>query len=247
MMIAIEKISKSFTGEKILKEVSLSINAGEIICIIGPSGSGKTTLLRTLNFLEPADSGKIKIDDAIVDCAKAGKKEIEKIRAKTAMVFQSWNLFHNLTALQNITEGLIYAQKRPRQEAVATAERLLKQVGLLHKKDHYPNSLSGGQKQRIGIARALAINPAVLLLDEPTSALDPEKVGEVLTLIQEIAANGQTMIIVTHEMEFARQVASRVVFMENGEIVEQGPPEQIFGAALHTRTQAFLARLRFHA
>lgn len=247
MMIAIDKISKSFTGEKILKEVSLSIDAGEIICIIGPSGSGKTTLLRTLNFLEPADSGKIKIDDAVVDCAKAGKKEIARIRSKTAMVFQSWNLFHNLTALQNITEGLIYAQKRPRQEAVAVAERLLKQVGLLHKKDHYPNSLSGGQKQRIGIARALAINPHVLLLDEPTSALDPEKVGEILTLIQQIAANGQTMIIVTHEMEFARQVASRVVFMENGEIVEQGPPEQIFGAALHARTQAFLARLRFHA
>lgn len=163
------------------------------------------------------------------------------------MVFQSWNLFHNLTALQNITEGLIYAQKRPRQQAVASAERLLKQVGLLHKKDHYPNSLSGGQKQRVGIARALAMNPAVLLLDEPTSALDPEKVGEVLALIQDIAAQGQTMIIVTHEMEFARQVASRVVFMEDGVIVEQGPPEQIFGAARHQRTQGFLARLRFHA
>lgn len=247
MMIAIEKINKSFTGERILKDVSLSIEKGEIICIIGPSGSGKTTLLRTLNFLEPADGGKIQIDDAFVDCGKAGKKEIEKIRAKTAMVFQSWNLFHNLTALQNITEGLIYAQKCPRQEAVTSAERLLKQVGLLHKKDHYPNSLSGGQKQRVGIARALAMNPAVLLLDEPTSALDPEKVGEVLTLIQDIAAQGQTMIIVTHEMEFARQVASRVVFMEEGAIVEEGPPEQIFGAARHPRTQAFLARLRFHA
>ncbi|WP_455813082.1 amino acid ABC transporter ATP-binding protein [Pseudomonas graminis] len=246
-MIAIEKINKSFTGERILKDVSLSIEKGEIICIIGPSGSGKTTLLRTLNFLEPADGGKIQIDDAFVDCGKAGKKEIEKIRAKTAMVFQSWNLFHNLTALQNITEGLIYAQKRPRQEAVVSAERLLKQVGLLHKKDHYPNSLSGGQKQRVGIARALAMNPAVLLLDEPTSALDPEKVGEVLTLIQDIAAQGQTMIIVTHEMEFARQVASRVVFMEEGAIVEEGPPKQIFGAARHPRTQAFLARLRFHA
>lgn len=247
MMIAIEKINKSFTGERILKDVSLSIDKGEVICIIGPSGSGKTTLLRTLNFLEPADAGKIRIDDAFVDCGNAGKKEIEKIRAKTAMVFQSWNLFHNLTALQNITEGLIYAQKRPRQQAVASAERLLKQVGLLHKKDHYPNSLSGGQKQRVGIARALAMNPAVLLLDEPTSALDPEKVGEVLTLIQDIAAQGQTMIIVTHEMEFARQVASRVVFMEDGVIVEQGPPEQIFGAARHQRTQGFLARLRFHA
>lgn len=182
-----------------------------------------------------------------LDCAKAGKKEIEKLRAKTAMVFQSWNLFHNLTALQNITEGLIYAQKRPRQEAQDIAEQLLKQVGLLHKKDSYPHSLSGGQKQRIGIARALAINPAVLLLDEPTSALDPEKVGEVLELIQTIAAAGQTMIIVTHEMAFARQVASRVVFMENGEIVEQGPAEQIFGAALQGRTRAFLAQLHYHA
>lgn len=181
-MITLNKISKSFSGERVLKEVSLSIHSGEIICIIGPSGSGKTTLLRTLNFLEPADSGQIRIDDVALDCAKAGKKEIEKLRSKTAMVFQSWNLFHNLTALQNITEGLIYAKKRPRQEALAIAERLLKQVGLLHKKDHYPHSLSGGQKQRIGIARALAINPAVLLLDEPTSALDPEKVGEVLEL-----------------------------------------------------------------
>lgn len=160
-MITINKISKSFSGERVLKEVSLSIHSGEIICIIGPSGSGKTTLLRTLNFLEPADSGQIRIDDVALDCAKAGKKEIEKLRAKTAMVFQSWNLFHNLTALQNITEGLIYAQKRPRQEAQDIAEQLLKQVGLLHKKDSYPHSLSGGQKQRIGIARALAINPAV--------------------------------------------------------------------------------------
>ncbi|WP_341723105.1 amino acid ABC transporter ATP-binding protein [Klebsiella variicola] len=246
-MITINKISKSFSGERVLKEVSLSIHSGEIICIIGPSGSGKTTLLRTLNFLEPADSGQIRIDDVALDCAKAGKKEIEKLRAKTAMVFQSWNLFHNLTALQNITEGLIYAQKRPRQEAQDIAERLLKQVGLLHKKDSYLHSLSGGQKQRIGIARALAINPAVLLLDEPTSALDPEKVGEVLELIQTIAAAGQTMIIVTHEMAFARQVASRVVFMENGEIVEQGPAEQIFGAAQQGRTRAFLAQLHYHA
>lgn len=246
-MITINKISKSFSGERVLKEVSLSIHSGEIICIIGPSGSGKTTLLRTLNFLEPADSGQIRIDDVALDCAKAGKKEIEKLRAKTAMVFQSWNLFHNLTALQNITEGLIYAQKRPRQEAQDIAERLLKQVGLLHKKDSYPHRLSGGQKQRIGIARALAINPAVLLLDEPTSALDPEKVGEVLELIQTIAAAGQTMIIVTHEMAFARQVASRVVFMENGEIVEQGPAEQIFGAAQQGRTRAFLAQLHYHA
>ncbi|WP_368759838.1 amino acid ABC transporter ATP-binding protein [Klebsiella michiganensis] len=246
-MITLNKISKSFSGERVLKEVSLSIHSGEIICIIGPSGSGKTTLLRTLNFLEPADSGQIRIDDVALDCAKAGKKEIEKLRSKTAMVFQSWNLFHNLTALQNITEGLIYAKKRPRQEALAIAERLLKQVGLLHKKDHYPHSLSGGQKQRIGIARALAINPAVLLLDEPTSALDPEKVGEVLELIQTIAAAGQTMIIVTHEMAFARQVASRMVFMENGEIVEQGPAEQIFGAAQQGRTRAFLAQLHYHA
>ena len=239
-MITLNKISKSFSGERVLKEVSLSIHSGEIICIIGPSGSGKTTLLRTLNFLEPADSGQIRIDDVALDCAKAGKKEIEKLRSKTAMVFQSWNLFHNLTALQNITEGLIYAKKRPRQEALAIAERLLKQVGLLHKKDHYPHSLSGGQKQRIGIARALAINPAVLLLD-------PEKVGEVLELIQTIAAAGQTMIIVTHEMAFARQVASRVVFMENGEIVEQGPAEQIFGAAQQGRTRTFLAQLHYHA
>lgn len=244
-MVIIRDIIKHYSGEKILKGVSLDINQGEVICIIGPSGSGKTTLLRSLNFLDPADGGTIKINDVQVNCASANKKEINRLRAKTAMVFQSWNLFHNRTALENITEGLIYAKKMPRRDAFKLAERLLTRVGLWNRKDHYPNSLSGGQKQRVGIARALAMNPALLLLDEPTSALDPEKVGEVLSLIQEIAAEGQTMIIVTHEMAFARQVADRVIFMEEGKIIEQGPPEQIFAAAQQARTSAFLARLQF--
>ncbi|ATA20314.1 L-cystine transport system ATP-binding protein [Gibbsiella quercinecans] len=244
-MVIIRDIIKHYSDEKILKGVSLDINQGEVICIIGPSGSGKTTLLRSLNFLDPADGGTIKINDVQVNCASANKKEINRLRAKTAMVFQSWNLFHNRTALENITEGLIYAKKMPRRDALKLAERLLTRVGLWNRKDHYPNSLSGGQKQRVGIARALAMNPALLLLDEPTSALDPEKVGEVLSLIQEIAAEGQTMIIVTHEMAFARQVADRVIFMEEGKIIEQGPPEQIFAAAKQARTNAFLARLQF--
>ena len=218
-MITLNKISKSFSGERVLKEVSLSIHSGEIICIIGPSGSGKTTLLRTLNFLEPADSGQIRIDDVALDCAKVGKKEIEKLRSKTAMVFQSWNLFHNLTALQNITEGLIYAKKRPRQEALAIAERLLKQVGLLHKKDHYPHSLSGGQKQRIGIARALAINPAVLLLDEPTSALDMSVQAEILNLLNRLKQeHGMTYLLVSHDADVIAHMSDRAAFMAEGVI-----------------------------
>lgn len=246
-MVSIEQITKSFGADKILNGVSLEVAKGEIICIIGPSGSGKTTFLRSINFLDAADSGHIRIDDVNVDCATASHKEITRLRAKTAMVFQSYHLFNNKNAIDNIMEGLIYAKKLPRAEAQKISEQLLAKVGLLNKQHHYPRSLSGGQKQRIGIARALALNPAVLLLDEPTSALDPEKVWEVLALIRDIAEEGQTMIIVTHEMHFARQIADRVVFMEDGNIIEQGPPEQIFLAPRHARTQEFLQRIQFHA
>ena len=220
-MITINKISKSFSGERVLKEVSLSIHSGEIICIIGPSGSGKTTLLRTLNFLEPADSGQIRIDDVALDCAKAGKKEIEKLRAKTAMVFQSWNLFHNLTALQNITEGLIYAQKRPRQEAQDIAEQLLKQVGLLHKKDSYPHSLSGGQKQRIAIARALLKQSSILLADEATAALDAQTAHEITQDI--LSLTGITRVVVTHRLEASLlECYDEIFVLKDGRIAETG-------------------------
>jgi L-cystine transport system ATP-binding protein len=243
-MISIENITKTFGSEQILKGISLTIKKGEIVCIIGPSGSGKTTLLRSLNFLESADSGKICIDDIHIDCATTNKKEIRQLRAKTAMVFQSYNLFRNKTALENITEGLIYARNMNAQEAREIGEHYLEKVGLLHKKNEYPQTLSGGQKQRIGIARALAMNPSVLLLDEPTSALDPEKIGEVLALIQDIAEDGQTMLIVTHEMHFAQQVASRIIFMEDGKIVEDAIPDKLFKHPANIRTQNFLKRIR---
>ncbi|EHD20228.1 MULTISPECIES: amino acid ABC transporter ATP-binding protein [Brenneria] len=244
-MIHLNKITKKFGDETILNKVSLEVKERDIVCIIGPSGSGKTTLLRCINFLEHADSGMIEIDKYRVDCARAKKKEINLLRGKSAMVFQNYNLFKNKTACENITEGLVYARKLPRRQAEEIAADLLQRVGLLHKKDSYPNSLSGGQKQRVGIARALAMNPSVLLLDEPTSALDPEMVGEVLKLIQKIAQEGQTMIIVTHEMNFAREIASRIIFMEGGTIVEDGTPETIFISPRQPRTRAFLERVSY--
>lgn len=247
VMINIENITKRFGAELVLKGVSLQVKKGEVICIIGPSGSGKTTLLRSINFLEAADSGSISIDGVTVNCEKKHHKSISKLREKTSMVFQSYNLFNNKNAIENIMEGLIYARKMPKKQAAEVGRHYLEKVGLLHKQHQYPQSLSGGQKQRVGIARALALNPAVLLLDEPTSALDPEKVWEILELIKGIAQEGQTMIIVTHEMNFARQIASRVVFMEDGGIVEQGTPEKIFLTPENVRTQAFLKRIQFYA
>jgi L-cystine transport system ATP-binding protein len=244
-MIAIRNLRKKFDQHEIIKDVSLSINKGEVICVIGPSGSGKTTFLRCLNALEKADSGSIQIEDLDVDFAKAGKKNIHALRSKTAMVFQSYNLFNNKTASENITEGLIYAKKHTKSEAQKISDYYLQKVGLQDRKDFYPYSLSGGQKQRVGIARALALKPDVLLLDEPTSALDPEIVGDVLRLIKRIADEGQTMIIVTHEMRFAEQVASRVVFMEDGKIVEQGPPQEIFSAPKQARTQQFFNSIAY--
>ena len=213
-----------------------------MVVIIGPSGSGKTTFLRCLNFLERADKGYLKIGDQQVDFEKVSKKEILDIRKKTAMVFQQYALFSNRTALENVIEGLVIARKVPKKEAAEKGRDLLAKVGLEGKEDHYPHELSGGQQQRVGIARALALNPEVILFDEPTSALDPELVGETLEVIKDVAQSGSTLVIVTHEMQFAYEVADRVIFMENGNIVEQGTPEEVFDNTQEERTQNFLKR-----
>lgn len=241
-MIQVENIHKKFDQNEILKGIDLTINQGEVVVIIGPSGSGKTTFLRCLNFLERADKGHLKISDQQVDFEKVSKKEILDIRKKTAMVFQQYALFSNRTALENVIEGLVIARKVPKKEAAEKGRDLLAKVGLEGKEDHYPHELSGGQQQRVGIARALALNPEVILFDEPTSALDPELVGETLEVIKDVAQSGSTLVIVTHEMQFAYEVADRVIFMENGVIVEQGTPEEVFDNTQEERTQNFLKR-----
>jgi L-cystine transport system ATP-binding protein len=211
--------------------------------LIGSSGSGKTTLLRCINFLEQADSGQLTIGNFTVDLKKVTREEKQELRKKTAFVFQSFNLFLNKTALQNITEGLIIARKVPRDQAEIKAKQALEKVGLSDRADYYPNQLSGGQQQRVAIARALVLNPEVILFDEPTSALDPELVGETLNLIKQVADEGITMIVVTHEMSFASEVASRVLFMDEGVIVEEGSPKEIFICPKEERTKKFLKRI----
>ncbi|MGN7478823.1 amino acid ABC transporter ATP-binding protein [Solibacillus silvestris] len=242
-MIKLENLQKSFGKLDVLKGIHLEVNKGDIISILGPSGSGKTTLLRCINFLEKANEGTISIDRLSVDAKNASKKDIIALRKKTAMVFQSYNLFQHKTVLQNITEGLLIVQKKSAKEAKEIALELLKKVGLEQKANVYPSALSGGQQQRVGIARALALNPEVILFDEPTSALDPELVGEVLDVIRKIAKSGITMIIVTHEMNFAREVSNRIVFMDGGVILEEAEPHIIFNAPKHERTKQFLKRL----
>lgn len=242
-MIKLENIHKNFGKTEVLKGINLEVNQGDIISILGPSGSGKTTLLRCINFLEKANEGLITIDNITLDAKHAVKKNIIALRKKTAMVFQGYNLFQHKTVLQNITEGLTVVQKKSEKEAIAIAQELLKKVGLEHKAEAYPSALSGGQQQRVGIARALALNPEVILFDEPTSALDPELVGEVLDVIRKIAKSGITMIIVTHEMNFAREVSNRIVFMDDGVILEEAEPNIIFTTPKHERTKQFLKRL----
>lgn len=242
-MIQLQNIHKSFGKNEVLKGVDINVNKGDIISILGPSGSGKTTLLRCINFLDKATSGTVKIDDLSLDAKTASKKEIIELRKKTAMVFQNYNLFQHKTVLENIIEGPVIVQKRNKKEAIEQAHELLKKVGLSHKADAYPSSLSGGQQQRVGIARALAMNPQVLLFDEPTSALDPELVGEVLDVIRKIAKEGITMIIVTHEMNFAREVSNHIIFMDGGIVVEEGTPQEIFLETKQERTKQFLQRL----
>lgn len=242
-MINLKGIEKSFDGNKVLKGIDLEIKSGEVVALIGPSGTGKTTLLRTINFLEKADKGTITIDDLTIDNEQASEKDIIQMRRQTAMVFQNYNLFRNKTVLENVMEGLVIVQKKSKEEAEQIARKEIERVGLLDKADQYPVELSGGQQQRIGIARAMALQPKVMLLDEPTSSLDPERSLEVLKVLQKVTKTGMTMVIATHEMDFAKYVSNHVVFMENGHIVEEGTPEQIFEHPTEERTRQFVQEL----
>lgn len=242
-MIEIKGIHKAFGKNEVLKGVEVKVKKGEVVVILGPSGSGKTTLLRCINFLERADDGQISIGEKQVKFRHATKKDILAIRRQTAMVFQSYNLFNNKTALQNVMEGLVIARRISKSEAEKISRKVLDKVGLSDKCDSYPSQLSGGQQQRVGIARALALNPEVILFDEPTSALDPELVGEVLSVMKKVAKEGITMIVVTHEMSFASDIASRVIFMDGGVVVEEGPPNEIFSNPKEERTKQFLKRI----
>ena len=242
-MIKLENVHKSFGKREILKGVDITVPRGSVMVILGPSGSGKTTFLRTLNFLEKADQGHMRLGHIQVDLAKAKKKEILNVRRHTSMVFQSYNLFSNKTALENIMEGLVTVKGLKKAEAKEIAQKYLSEVGMADYGDYYPVQLSGGQQQRIGIARALAMDPEVILFDEPTSALDPELVGEVLAVIRKIAKElNVTMIIVTHEIGFASEVADQVVFMEGGRVVEEGKPQDILVHPKEARTREFLSR-----
>ncbi|ASA23254.1 amino acid ABC transporter ATP-binding protein [Paenibacillus donghaensis] len=242
-MIKLERISKSFGRNQVLNQIDLTVAKGEVVVILGPSGSGKTTLLRCVNYLEKPSGGAISIGDFKLDCSHARKKDIHQLRQKTAMVFQQYNLFRHKTALENVMEGLLIVKKLPKEQAREKSKALLEKVGLGGKLDAYPSQLSGGQQQRVGIARALALEPEVILFDEPTSALDPELVGEVLAVIRKIAKEGITMIVVTHEMGFARDVANHVVFMDGGVIVEEGTPAEVFNHPREERTKQFLKRI----
>lgn len=242
-MVELKNIHKSFGSNHILKGVNMSIGKGEVVVILGPSGSGKTTLLRTINFLDAADEGTISVSGFEVDARKHSKSQVIELRRKTAMVFQNYNLFANKTILENVMEGLVTVKKFKKSDAKEMSLEILKKVGLEQRCDFYPAQLSGGQQQRAGIARALILDPDVILFDEPTSALDPELVGEVLNTIKAVAQTGITMIVVTHEIAFAREVASRVVFMEGGVVVEEGKPEEILVAPKHPSTQRFLKRI----
>ncbi|WP_424931494.1 amino acid ABC transporter ATP-binding protein [Amaricoccus macauensis] len=242
-MISIKGLTKRFGGTTVLNGIDLEIRDGERIVVIGPSGTGKSTLLRCLNFLDRPEAGLIRVGDMEVDAARASKAQILALRRRTAFVFQNYALFANKTARQNITEALVTVQKMPQSEAEARADAILRETGLADKAGSYPAALSGGQQQRVGIGRAMAIGAELMLFDEPTSALDPEWVGEVLDLMRRVAEQRQTMLIVTHEMQFAREIADRVIFMDGGRIVEEGPPSQIFGNAQDARTRDFLRRV----
>ncbi|MBS7264863.1 MAG: amino acid ABC transporter ATP-binding protein [Treponema sp.] len=241
-MLKLTNVHKSFGKTEVLKGISLNVEKGSVTAIIGPSGAGKTTLLRCINFLEKADTGLLDFDDIHINLEKVSKKTMLEIRRKTAFVFQNYNLFANMTALENVMEGLVTARKVPKAEAKDRAIKALEKVGLKDRADFYPSSLSGGQQQRVGIARALAVNPEVILFDEPTSALDPELTGEVLSVIKQLASEGTTMVIVTHEMSFARDTADKVIFMDKGQIIEEGKSSKIFTSPKEARTRQFLQR-----
>ncbi len=239
-MIEISNVRKSFGTNEVLKGIDATVNKGEVVCIIGPSGSGKSTILRCINGLETYNSGLIAIDGVPVN---ANDKSIVLIREQVSMVFQKFNLFPHRTALENVIEGAVYVKKEPYDQAARHGRELLARVGLADKEHAYPPQLSGGQQQRVAIARALAMRPKAILFDEPTSALDPELVGDVLEVMRKLAVSGMTMIVVTHEMGFAREVADRVLFIDGGVIVEQGPARELLNQPQHPRTQDFLRRI----
>lgn len=241
-MIKIKGLKKSFKNLQVLKDINIEINTGEVVVILGPSGSGKSTFLRCLNYLETPESGEIQIGDSKINAKNTSKKEILNLRKQSAMVFQHYNLFNNKTVLENVTEALIVVKKLNKEKAIEIAIESLKKVGMEEKINFYPNTLSGGQKQRVSIARAIAINPNVILFDEPTSALDPELVTEVLSVIKDLAKEHRTMIIVTHEMSFAKDVGDKIIFMADGIVVEEGTPDEIFKYPKNERTKQFLNR-----
>jgi ABC-type polar amino acid transport system ATPase subunit len=246
-IIKIIDLDKFFGRLQVLRKINLEVKPMEVICIIGRSGSGKSTLMRCINFLEEPSAGTIEVDNLSVVAGGKGKEHrqlVHEVRLKTGMVFQEFNLFPHMSVLENVTEGPITVKKMEKSKAVEVAEMNLDRVGLLFKKDEYPNRLSGGQRQRVAIARALAMEPKVMLFDEPTSALDPELIGEVLNVMKKLAQEGMTMLVVTHEMGFARDVADRAVVMAEGEIIEQGVPSEVFSAPRDPRTQALIERYR---
>ena len=239
-VLTVTNLKKSFGPNEILKDISLSIEKGEVVSIIGPSGGGKTTLLRCLNFLEEADSGTLTFDGVSYTLPSVTKKEIGEIRKETGFVFQSYNLFANKTALENVTQGLITVRKKPKAEAEKIGMEMLRKVNMEDRASYVPAQLSGGQQQRVAIARALAGDPDIIYFDEPTSALDPELIGEVLRVMQDLAEGGLTMLVVTHEMSFARDVSKRTIFMEGGVIVEEGPSKELFTHPENARTAEFI-------
>lgn len=242
-MIEVKHLKKKYEKE-VLKDISFKVEKGDVISIIGPSGCGKTTLLRCLNFLNNSDKGELIFDEDVYNMANINKKQINEIRKRTAFVFQNYNLFLNKTAIENVIEGLIVARKMNKKEAIKIGEEMLEKVGMLERKDAYPINLSGGQQQRVAIARAIALNPDIIYFDEPTSALDPELIGEVLEVIKQLALEKRTMIIVSHEMNFVRNISNKIIFMDNGEIVEEGNPNDIFENPKQERTKEFLDSYR---
>jgi ABC-type polar amino acid transport system ATPase subunit len=245
-IVRLSQLDKYFGDLHVLKGISLEVQPRQVVCLIGRSGSGKSTLLRCINFLEEPSAGEVEVDGLVVPAGLRGQlhnQKVHDIRVRTGMVFQEFNLFPHLTVIENVIEGPVTVKGLPKDEAVRLGEKFLDKVGLLHKRAEYPNRLSGGQKQRVAIARALSMEPKVMLLDEPTSALDPELTGEVLEVMKQLAREGTTMLVVTHEMSFAREVADRVLYLDEGVLVEDGPPETIFTAPTDPRTRQFLERV----
>ncbi|MBD5155491.1 MAG: amino acid ABC transporter ATP-binding protein [Oscillibacter sp.] len=243
-MLEIKQIRKSFGPLEVLRGVDLRVEQGDVVAILGPSGSGKTTLLRCVNFLETANSGTMTFDGETFSLDRMTRKDIARLRKKTAFVFQDYNLFRNKTALQNVMEGLIIARKMPKDLALEISRKALQKVGMADREGHYPHQLSGGQQQRVAIARAIAAGPEIIFFDEPTSALDPELTGEVLAVMRQLADEGMTMLVVTHEMGFARTVSNKVIFMEDGVVVEEGPSREFFRNPREERSKAFLQTIR---